>query len=180
MTISNSDRLKDEGLSLFNRGAYYPALDKFQSAMEGYNMEENQLGQAEMLNNIGVIYRLQGNFQDALSSLAQAEAIFARLDQYNQQAQALGNLGDLHTAGQDKDKAAVYYSNSAELFAKDGDGEKQSQVLRALSLMRLRQGRFLEAMMHMERSLAVRPRPGLSQRLFRSLLRFALRLLSNP
>ena len=62
----------------------------------------------------------------------------------------------------DKEEAARAYSTAISLFAEVGDKHKQSQVLRALSLLRLRQIRWLEAMIHMEESLRVRPRRGVT------------------
>ncbi|HUM71194.1 MAG TPA: hypothetical protein PLK31_20370, partial [Chloroflexota bacterium] len=61
-------------------------------------------------------------------------------------------------------------------FAQLNQRQKQSQVLRTYSLMRLKQGQWLEAMMRMEESLAVRPRLGPLRWTFRALLRFTLSL----
>lgn len=170
------DILKEEGLSLFQQGMHDKALAKFQEAAAAYKEQENETGRAEMLNNIGVIYRLRRQREDALSTLAEAEAIFAEIGDKNRQAQALGNLGDIHTANKHREEAARCYSDSAELFAQTGDRMRQSQILRALSLLRLRQGGWMAAMMHMEESLRIRPHSGLLQKLFRALLRFALSL----
>ena len=171
------DNLKAEGLHLFQRGLYDQALTKFEAAVHAYAADGDETGRAEMLNNLGVIYRLRGDRQAALAALSEAETIFSRVGDPNRQAQTLGNLGDLYAAGRNKQEAARCYSDAAALFAQVGDPLKQSQVLRALSLMRLRQGQWLEAMVRMEESLRVRPRISLPQRLFRALLRFALGLL---
>lgn len=179
MTISNPETLKDEGLRLFRRGDYEQALSKFETAAQVYAQNEDEAGRAEILNNIGVIHRLRHNRTEALTALEEAEAAFSRLGDRNRQGQALGNLGDLHAANRNREEAARCYSDAAALFAQSNDGAKQSQVLRALSLLRLRQGRWLEAMMRMEESLQVRPHIGLTQRLFRGLLRFALRMLTG-
>ncbi|MCB8966969.1 MAG: tetratricopeptide repeat protein [Ardenticatenaceae bacterium] len=171
----NADELKTEGLRLFQAGAYDEAVTTFETAVTAYKTAGDMAGQGEMLNNIGVIRRLQGKREPAQTALTEAAALFVQVGDRNRQAQALGNLGDLYAA-KDRTEAARYYSDAAQLFAEDGDREKQSQVLRALSLMRLRQGRFVEAMQRMEESLAARPRLGVFPRIFRSLLRFALKL----
>lgn len=170
---------KQEGLALFKRGDYGQALSAFLAAAEGFATQDNEFGQAEMLNNMGVIHRLQRDSEAAIRTLREAEEIFARLENDDERAQSLGNLGDLYAGTKQKNDATKAYSEAAALFAKVGDGEKQSQILRALSLMKLRQGRLLEAMMRMEESLRVRPRLGIPQRLFRGMLRFALNLLTG-
>ncbi|MCP5101176.1 MAG: tetratricopeptide repeat protein [Chloroflexi bacterium] len=177
LVTQNPDQLKDEGLQQFQRGAYDDALGLFETAVSLYHSQNNLLGQAEMLNNIGVIHRLRRNYDEAIVVLQQADAIFAELGELDRQGQALGNLGDLYAAQKNREKAARCYSNGAELLAKANEPAKQSQILRAFSLMRLRQGQWLEAMMHMEASLRVRPRLGPLRWLFRGMLRFVLSLL---
>ncbi len=180
MTEQDAEKLKQQGLWLFHRREYAQALQVFETAVSAYTTLKNDTGRAEALNNIGVIYRLQGNPRAAITALNEAEIIFARLGEPNRRAQALGNLGDLHQAGRNRQEAARCYSEAAALFAQTKDGEKQAQVLRALSLMRLRQGYWVEAMMRMRESLSVRPSLGIGQFLFKLLLSFALRLLAGP
>lgn len=173
----NPDQLKEEGLQKFQRGAYDEALMAFETAVSLYAAAENHIGQAEMLNNIGVIQRSRQNLDAAVTALQQAEAIFAQIGDDERQGMALGNLGDLYAAKKDQTAAARSYSDASELLAKANARGKQSQVLRALSLMRLRQGQWLQALIHMEESLTVRPRIGPGSWLFRVMLRFGLRLM---
>lgn len=165
---------KEEGLRLFSQGRQEEALTVFETAVSLSQKLGNEAGQAEMLNNIGVIQRVRGKFDEAQAAFTQAEAIFSRLGDEAGQGQVLGNLGDLYVSWRKKEDAAQSYGRAAAFLAQSGDHEQQSQVLRALSLLRVRQGRWLEAMMHMEESLSIRPRLTLWQRLFRLFLRFAL------
>lgn len=171
----DAEEQKTEGMRLFQLGAYDEAVTAFTTAVAAYANDDDAAGQGEMLNNIGVIRRLQGKREEAQTALNEAAALFVQAGDRNRQAQALGNLGDAY-ASRDRAEAARCYSDAAQLFAEDGDREKQSQVLRALSLMRLRQGRFVEAMLRMEESLTARPRLGAFPWLFRGMLRFALKL----
>jgi tetratricopeptide (TPR) repeat protein len=179
MSSSDGEILKDEGLALYKRGAYDEAVARFERAAQAFAAAENSHGRAEMLNNLGVLYRMQGKPELAANALEEARSTFASLGALNHQGQVMGNLGDLYAATKKRDEAANSYASSAQYFAEDGDRENQSQVLRALSLLRLRQGRWLEAMLRMHESLQVRPHISLPARLFRSLLRFALGLLTG-
>lgn len=172
-----ADELKEEGLRLFQAGDYEGALAQFETAVSAFAAANNLTGQAEMWNNIGVIQRMRGKRDLALPALTQAADAFAQLGDANRQAQALGNLGDLHGFGKKPEEAARCYSDAAALFAQDGDRDKQAQVLRALSLLRLRQGKVMQAMMHMEESLTANPHAGFFGGIFRGLLRFALKLM---
>lgn len=168
--------LKDEALATFQRGDYRAAVNQFQAALAKC-APEDLFGRAEILNNLGVLHRLLGEGATAVALLTESASLFAQANDLNRQAQALGNLGDAYVVVKKKDEAARNYSQAAALFAQDKDGLKQSQVLRAMSLLRLRQGRFFEAMSHMEKSLTALPQLGLGQRLFRWLIRFALGLM---
>lgn len=163
----------------FQRGEYERALGTFETAVDAYAAQDDVLGQAEMLNNIGVVHRTQRDYEAAHAALKKAATLFAHQGDLNRQAQTLGNMADLFAAEGNRETAARYYSDASELFAREGDGEKQGDVLRALSLMRLQQGQWLESLQLMEKSLSVRSRIGVGGRLFRALLRFALRLLTG-
>lgn len=174
-----SDQLKEEGLKLFQQGSHDAALAKFQGALESYTVDNQPAGQAEMLNNIGVIHRIYRNWGEAIVAFSQAELIFKEMGDDNRLAQVWGNLGDLYAFQGEREKAAGYYSDSAEAFSRAKDPGRQSQVLRAMSLLRLRQRRFVEAMRLMAMSQSVLPQPNWLQRLWHGLLRFALRLFGG-
>ncbi|WP_420641385.1 tetratricopeptide repeat protein [Candidatus Leptofilum sp.] len=171
--------LKDEGMRLFQQGKRREALAVFEQAAEQFAVQEDMGNQAEMLNNIGVIQRVQGESETAVATLTQAAALFNQIGDASRQAQTLGNLGDLYASQKKYTDAARHYSNAAAQFAQSNEKEKQAQVLRALSLMELRRGQWLAAIMRMEESLQARPRLSIPQRLFKWLLRFANRLLSG-
>ncbi|MCB9421324.1 MAG: tetratricopeptide repeat protein [Ardenticatenaceae bacterium] len=179
MMNENPQQLKEQGQAAFQRGAYDEALALFEQAAAGFAAQDDAVGQGEMVNNMGVIYRVKREWDTAVTTLAQAQTLFQQAGDVNRQAQTLGNLGDLYAARKKRDNAARCYSQAAALFAQTGDGDKQSQVLRALSLLRLRQGHWLEAMMRMEESLTTAPRLGLGKWLLRVLLRFALGLMGG-
>lgn len=184
--------LKQEGLTLFNQGQRQAALAKFQAAAQFYQQSDNLAGQAEMLNNIGVIYRLERQWNQAADALNRAQETFAALGDAGREGQVLGNLGDLYAARKELDQAARCYSEAAALFAQVIDAPPaksdvelddlpdpawmQSQALRALCLARLRQRRIIEAIVYWEQSLAAHPRPGPLRQLARLLARLALLL----
>ncbi len=169
--------LKAEGMRLFHQGAHSEALATFEQAAAAFAVQEDVGEQAEMLNNMGVIQRVQGEMETAVTTLTQAANLFAQIGDTTRHAQTLGNLADLYANQKNYTEAARHYSSAAAQFAQIGDKEKQAQVLRALSLMELRRGQYLAAIMRMDESLQVRPRLSIHQHLFKWLLRFASKLL---
>lgn len=173
------DSLKEEGLDLFRRGARDEALSVFGKAAEAYSQEGNTTGEAEMRNNMGVIYRLKRDWPAALNALNGAEAGFREVGDSRRRAQVLGNSGDLSASMRNYEDAAGYYSEASKLFASTGEGDMQGQVLRAFSLMRMRQRRWIEAIDLMAMSISVRNHPSFAQRLLHGLLQFTRKLLGT-
>lgn len=166
-------------MRLFQQGKHKDALAAFEQAAAAFAAQEDVGSQAEMLNNMGVVLRVQGEMDTAVTTLNKAAELFAQTGDSTRRAQTLGNLGDLYAQQKKHTEAARHYSNAAAQFAKSNEKENQAQVLRALSLMELRRGQWLAAIMRMEESLQARPRLSLPQRIFKWLLRFANRLLGG-
>lgn len=174
-----SEQLKEEGMALFQRGMMDEALSKFEAAAHAFGEAGDHLGRAEALNNIGVVQRMRREWAAAESALKEAIELFAEAGEANRQGQALGNLGDFYAFRGRADEAARHYSDGAELLARSGDRDRQAQLLRALSLLRMRQRRLVEAVMLMEQSLEARTRLNPFQRLFLLMIRFTGRLMGG-
>jgi tetratricopeptide (TPR) repeat protein len=178
-----SDELKQEGLMLFRRRLYDEAVTTFHTAADAYAGAGDEGGRFEMLNNIGVAQRLQRHWEPSLATLEQAREGFAGLGERVRQAQVLANVGDVYADQKQWDRAGHYYADSAGLFTEAAVTAEErwmhSQVLRAISLARLRQRRWLEALDFMQQSLEARPRLGPLGWLFRGLIGLALRLLGG-
>lgn len=174
-----SDELKEAGLALFRQGQRQEAITRFEEAAASYAAAGNTVGEGEALNNIAVIRRVEREWGEAEAAFRRAAVLFQEAGDAVREGQVLGNLGDLHAYRGEAEEAGRYYSDAAEMMAEAGDREKQAQLLRALSLLRLRQRRVLEAIMLMDQSLEVRPHLSLPQRLFRGLTSFLLRVMGR-
>jgi tetratricopeptide (TPR) repeat protein len=173
----NPDLLKEEGLDLFQKGARDEALSVFEQAANAFSLAGDRAGEAEMYNNIGVIYRLQKKWSESIEALVRAETGFKEAGDDLRRAQVLGNLGDLSSSMGQHEDAARYYSESSELFSSVGEGDLQGQVLRAFSLMRLKQRRWIESIDLMSLSVEVRAHPSTGQKMLYYLLQIARKLL---
>ena len=176
-TTTTPDDLKALGLKQFQQGQYAQAVETFNTAVSAYAEAGDENGRAEMFNNIGVTQRTRKKNEEAITAFNKALLIFEAQGDLHKLAQTQANLADLYQFSKQQDEAARFYSEAAATFAQLGDKQKQSQVLRAYSLMRMRQGQWVEALMRMEESLTVKPRLGPLRWLFRGVLRFALGLM---
>jgi len=131
--IQTADSLKEEGLKLFQRGARDEALAVFEKAADAYALDGSSTGEAEMRNNMGVIYRLKRDWPAAFDALNKAEAGFQEAGENKRRAQVLANTGDLAASMRNYEDAAGSYSQASELLAGESEGDLQGQVLRAFS-----------------------------------------------
>ncbi len=171
--------LREEGLRHYRQGALDEAIACFAEAHSLYVEKEDRHGVAEVLNNLGVIYYQQERWSEAAETLEKAHRAFIAMEDTDGQAQSLGNLGSLYGASGQLEKAAQHFKDALALFHRLGDTQAQSITWRALSAVRFRQRRWLEAILAYDSSLTCLKRLSLGQRLLHFLLELPLRLLSG-
>jgi tetratricopeptide (TPR) repeat protein len=171
--------LKEEGMRLFHDGLYDDAAEKFKQAQETFAAEENEIEVAEMVNNLGVVYRLQDKWDEAIAALEEARATFSKLGDHGREAQTLGNLGGLYADKNERDKAKESLRQAADIFAELGDKEHQGETLLALGVQLWKTGDRSEGLATYEVGLQILPKPTVRQKTVRNLLRMRNRLLGQ-
>ncbi len=174
-----AQELKEEGLRLFQEGLYEEAATKFGQAQEMFAAEGNEVEAAEMVNNLGVIYRLQGKWDEATTSLDEARAAFVRLGDRDREAQTLGNLGGLHANRDERAKAQECLRQAADIFAGLGDAQRQGEALLALGVQMWKAGDRNAGLTTYEAGLQTLRKPTASQKTLRGLLSLRTRLLKG-
>ena len=177
--VASAQELKAEGLRLFQEGLYEEAVAKFRQAQEMFAGDGNEVEAAEMVNNLGVIYRLQGQWDEAIAALHQARVTFVRLGDRNREAQTLGNLGGLYAAKGQRDEAKECLRQAASIFAELGDAQRQGETLLALGVQTWKTGDRSGGLATYEAGLHTLQRPTASQRALRGLLSLRTRLLGG-
>lgn len=171
--------LREEGLRHYRQGAFDEAIACFSEAHSLCIERGDQHGAAEVLNNLGVIYYQQGRWSEAAEALGEARQAFIAMEDADGQAQTLGNLGSLYRASGQLEKAAQHFKDALALFHQLGDRQAESVTWRALSTIRLRQRRWLEAILAYDSGLSCLKQLSLGQRLLHFLLEWLLSLLSG-
>ena len=172
-------QLVDEGRALYRQGDLGQAQACLQQAYQVYQDQGNMNGLAETANDLGVLFTVLRHFSEAESWLRQAHRLFVEMEDYDGEAQTLGNLGSMYQAQGDLKEAAAHLQQAAARFHLVGDDERRADTLRALSIVRLRQFRFLQAVAAYDTALACKPNPTALQRLLRRILSLPQRLLQH-
>ncbi|NDJ53762.1 MAG: tetratricopeptide repeat protein [Chloroflexi bacterium] len=175
--MSDPEALKEEGLRLFQEGARPEALSKFQQALTAFESADDHLGAAEMLNNIGVVHRVEGRTKEAAEALEKSRLAFQQAGDRNREAQALGNLAPLYISMEEHDKAFETYTDAAAIFEEIGENDLAGETLIAQGLHQFNQGNRMVGIGLYEKGLTHLSQPTMQQKMLRSMLKLRMRLL---
>jgi tetratricopeptide (TPR) repeat protein len=115
-------------------------------AREFYAQAGDRVREAEALNDAGVVCIQLEEWDRAKDYLDEALTIREALGERSAQGMSLGNLGMLYQRMGDKEQAAQAYEQSIEIFRELGEGRNEKAVARQLSSLKLKKGKFLEAL----------------------------------
>ena len=85
------------GLTYMSAGRFAMALDHYQRALDFWRQNGNLFRQATILNNLGVLHHLQGDYEQALIFLDRAHQTAQKSGYPRMGAIALAGIGDLYT-----------------------------------------------------------------------------------
>jgi tetratricopeptide (TPR) repeat protein len=171
------DQLVDEGRALYGQGELGQAQACLKRAYEIYQEQGNLNGLAETANDLGVLLTVMRHFKEAESWLRQAHRLFVEMADHDGEAQTLGNLGSMFNSQGDLKEAAAHLQQAADRFHLVDDDGRRSDTLRALSIVRLKQLRFLQALAAYDAALACMPNATAFHRFLRQIVGLPQRLL---
>jgi len=170
--------LVERGLRHFRDGMYPEALETYSEARKAFLAGGDLLNAAEMLNNIGVIHRIERRKAAAVAALQEAHDSFEELGDLSRAAQALGNMGSVYAGVRERETAIHHYGRAAEIFAELGDGNRQGEVLMALGSVQMKQRQWHQAVAAYHAGLCALETRSLCQRLLLWLLSIARERIS--
>ncbi len=169
--------LAEEALQAYKRGAFEQAIDLFERAHTAYVEEGDILASAETANNLSVALGQVHRFQAALDVLEGTYQIFQDHDEQIKAAQSLGNIAAAYEGLGELEQAEAHYQQASRHFAQLNDPESERFTLQALSRVRLRQGRAIEAVSTMRGALETGTKNTWRNRLVRKILSLPSRIL---
>jgi tetratricopeptide (TPR) repeat protein len=165
-----------EAMDQYRHGQAKQAVETFLKLEEIYRAQGNQTKADEMANNLAVALLELDQAERAVALVEDTPQRFLSADEPILAAQAYGNLGAALATANRVEEAEQAYRQSLELFQAHGHDEGMTFAGQALSQLQLKQGRALEALASMEASIESQKKPGLRQRLMRTLLKLPFRL----
>ena len=176
---ASPSKIATQAKKAFKEKKYSDALEGFYAAREGYLLDEDRLGAAEMSNNLCVVMLQIDRPNEALKIVENTPALFLNRGDEAHAAMAFGNLASALEACGNFNDAANALQEAIEGFRRIDDQENLLYSAKALSELQLRQGRALEAFATMQTGLENQKGLGLRRRLLRRLLDIPSRLISK-
>lgn len=177
--MTSAQAVKEEGLRLFEEGLYLEAAERFEQARQAFDAEGDVLEAAEMLNNLGITYRMRHEWDRAAKALEKAESAFTALDDRSRQAQVLGNLGGLYASQGERQKACTTLREAADIFGDLGDEQHRGETLLALGVQLWKAGDRQAGLAAYQAGLETLEQPSLTQKALRGLLKLRTRMLGG-
>ena len=177
--MSASGDLKKKGMEHYRAGRFEDAAAAFTHAQQAFLAEGNPQQAAETANNWGVAARQAARFEEAEAAFAKASELFDELGDRLSQGQVIGNLGALSESRNQNKQAAAFYTQAIVLFDKVGAADLSAQTWRALSRLRMKQGKWFAALGAYDAGLQDVKHLTPIQRLLRRLIRVSQRLMSG-
>ncbi|MBA7572298.1 Photosystem I assembly protein Ycf3 [subsurface metagenome] len=112
-------------------------------------------GKATALNNIGAIYRAQGNYPEALKWYEEALQIDEQLGNLSGKAIRLNNIGTIYRAQGNYPEALKRYEEALQIAEQLGDLSGKATVLNNIGVIHYAQGNYPEALKRYEEALQI-------------------------
>jgi tetratricopeptide (TPR) repeat protein len=173
---SDAATIAQEALQAYEHEEYELAIDLFKQAQAAYSTAGDPVKAAEMANNLSVTFSQVDRYTAALEVLSGTFDVFLQHGDMMKAAQSLGNEAAAYEGMGDWGKAEALYEKAADRFSQLGQQESQHYTLQALSRVRLRQGRAIEAVSTMQGALETGPKSNWRTRLVSKILRLPSRL----
>jgi tetratricopeptide (TPR) repeat protein len=176
---AKTDQLIASARDAYLSGDYDQAIRLFEQARQHFLDEGNSVKAAEMANNLSTVYVKSKQKKKALEIILGTDEIFRSAGQPLNQAIALGNLGAAYDELKDFENAERAYKQSAELFEQEGDVEKHSIVMKSLSTLYIRQGKQLEGIFSMQKSLSSEKKLTFREKVLQQILKLPFKFLGK-
>jgi diguanylate cyclase (GGDEF)-like protein len=147
--------LRNEGIALWYRESYAPALDHVLQAQAIYEKLGDDAGIAGCLSTAGTIYLNLDQFDGAFASYKRALALAERTGDQNRIGIVLSNLGTTSLGMQKPEQALEYFQRALPIVEKNSDELSQLTTLGNIGGAQRRLGRLDEALATNARIIAL-------------------------
>lgn len=140
--VEKTQLLAKKALDLFDIGDLEQSLNLSRSTLNACRKFELLELEAHLLLNVGMIYRIQGDFQQALEYLSLSHERALALGLYNNQGAALNQIGTIFRLQGNYPGALEHFFNALTTFQNCGDRVGVATVQNNIGIVYFYQGNF--------------------------------------
>ena len=150
---------------LLNLGNAYSFIGQNNNALKNYNIVLNLIktvdknksieGKSAALNNIGLIYLIKGELDNALKYFQDSLKIHKEIGNKQGEAGVLGNIGHFYSIKGDIDEALQYVQNAQKINQEFGYREGEAINLGNIGLINFNKGNLDEALKYFHEALKI-------------------------
>ncbi len=160
---NEADRLLAEGSDLDAHSQFPEALSRYENALALYRQLHNRYGEAQTLNNIGIVNASLGNYPAALDSYQQSLVITRQIGEaYGAsatlraiEAKTLNNIGGVNASLGNYPTALEYYQQSLVITREIGDRATEALTLTNIGNVNGSLGNYPTALEYYQQSLMI-------------------------
>jgi tetratricopeptide (TPR) repeat protein len=172
LSTPNLTALVDQAKKLYEESEYEQAAALFEKIYQQYAAAGDEVNCAENKNNASVALLKADQAQKSLDTALGTDLVFAKAGDKVHQAMALGNQAAAIEALGDLDKALEVYQQASALLKEAGEQDLRSYVLKSISSIKMRKGKYMESMASMQAAIGDKKSPSLVERILKKLLGF--------
>ena len=153
---------KDRSLYLSNAAFDLNRISRYSEALPLWEQSlsiDQEIGdravEGTTLNNIGEIYRAQGEYDKALPLYEQSLAIHREVGNRAVEGTTLNNIGEIYRAQGEYDKALPLYEQSLAIHQEVGNRAAEGTTLNNIGLIYDARGEYDKALKYLEQSLEI-------------------------
>ena len=152
--------LSQNALRLYQAGRGQEALDLWEEALVIIRAIGDRTGEGTTLNNIGAVYRSQGQYGLALEQYQQALAIRREVGDRAGEGTTLNNIGEVYRSQGQYGLALEQYQQALAILREVGNRAGEGATLNNISLVYHSQGQYGLALEQYQQALAIRREVG--------------------
>lgn len=150
-----ADRLFEAGLNHYRNSQIEAALKAWQEALQLYQQAGDRFGESQALGNVGLAYRLLGNYPQAIAVQQERLKLVQSLGDRKGEAEALSNLGTVYHRMSEFRKAIQFHEQSLAISQQLRDRKGEGISLGNLGIAYGRLGEYAKALEYQEQRLVI-------------------------
>ncbi|MEA3317671.1 MAG: tetratricopeptide repeat-containing sensor histidine kinase, partial [Bacteroidota bacterium] len=148
------------GSLLWNNSKFDSSIIYYKTSLNIKKELNDKAGEADILTNLGIVYKDIGEYKQAIKNHEKALAIKEKIGDKQEIAQTLNNIGSVYLKINNLDNALIYYNKALSIRKEINELAQIAQSQNNIALVYKKLGKIDDALKYFSKSLQNRQRTG--------------------